>query len=490
MRLRHFGLPAATTVLALTVLAAPVSAPAFAEPTFEVPLVGVLVPEQVTVIEGTTKSVTATVLNAGTATAKAVVLQFGSAVHPVDPAVGLKVPAGCGAQGCEVGDLAPGGSRRFTFTLTPGADATALTSTFDVTVGGAEGVLGYQSPVTVVRAKSGLDLELAPIDDLRLGRGQTADVPVAVRNAGTERVDAIGLVMVAEPGLQGLTKYRNCEVDADPDLSMVVCLFEQEFPAGATFSLPSATPLQIKVAPDAGGPYKYSAAVAVVGVPQQALENLSEKSGPTLRMSATPPAGDINEDDNIQTFGVEVGKSTADSAAIGASFRGAVGDSASIQVGVRNEGPTAVIPPSLTWFQTVRVTIPAGVRLTAVDDNCVPGTAFDFATAGTIGGRVYTCFILTYLGPGASHLFTFTAEITDPAAKPGAVVVDGGVQDPDRSNDRAAIGVQSTASGEGGGLPVTGASTGWFAAAGIALLLLGLTLHRLARRRRIVTVAD
>lgn len=484
MRLRSIALPAAAAALALGGLAAPVqAAPEPAEP-----MVGVVAPEQITVIEGKSKTVRAEVLNVGDAAAKGVVVKF----NGVEPSLGLTLPAGCDANGCAIGDLAAGARRTLSFTVAP--TGTDLTSTFEISVG------AFATEVTVVQAKSGVDLELEPIADLKLGRGASANVPIVVRNTGSEAVDSVGVVLLAEGGLEPLTSYRNCIAeDESPLVTAVICLFEQEFPAGATFTVPAATPLRIRVAPDAGGPYTYSAAAVAVGVNDEAAAALAKKSGPTLRLQAVRSAGDvtdgeapddINEDDNMAAFGVTVPKSAADVAAVGASFTGAVGDTKTIQVGVRNLGPTGVVPGSLDWIPTVRVTVPTGIKLTEVDEMCAPGTGlddFDFRDIGTVDGRDYVCLVMGRLGKGDAELFAFTGTIADGKHTAGSVVVDGGSQDSRKANDKAAIQVQLTAGGGGGGLAVTGAPAGWVALGGALLFLAGGAIFVLARRRRIVT---
>lgn len=489
MRLRSIALPAAAAALALAGLVPP----AQAAPTAAEPMVGVLLPEQITVIEGKTKTVRAEVVNAGDATAKGVVVKFAG----VDPALRLTLPAGCDASSCVVGDLAPEARRILTFTVAPtGAE---LTSTFEVSVG------EFATEVTVVRAKAGVDLELAPIDDMKLGRGQSADVPVLVRNAGSEAVDAIGVLMIVETGLEALTRYRNCET-VDEEINGVVCLFEQNFPAGAAFTVPDTTPLRVKVAADAGGPYAYSAAVVAVGVNETDTAALAGKTGPVLRLQTLPSAADvtdgeapedINDEDNVAAFGVTVPKSAADSVAVGGSFAGAVGDTKTVQVGVRNLGPTAVIPGSPTWFPTVRVTVPTGVDLTRVDETCAAGTdldGVDFADFGRVDGRDYICIVVDRLGKGDQALFAFTGKIADGPYTAGSVVADGGRQDTRATNDKAALTVQVTGAGAGtdtggqgggGGLAVTGAPAGWIALGGALLLVVGGVLLAVTRRQRV-----
>ena len=485
MRLRSLAFPAAVAAVALGGLVAP----AQAAPVDEEPLVGVLLPEQVTVIDGKTKTVKAEVINAGPTAAKSVVVEFSG----VDSSLGLKLPAGCDADSCEVGDLAAGARKVLSFTLAPTGDK--IVQSFDVSVG------KFVSTVAVARTTGGVDLELAPVGDFKAGRAESIDLPISVRNAGTEAVDSIGLLVLAEPGLTPFSEYRNCvSLDelGDIELAGFACKFDQEFAPDATFTVPAETPVQIKVAPDAGGPYTYTGAVVAIGVNDELTDALAAKKGPLLELDGLSKSADvmdgeapedINEEDNIASFGVTVGKSAADSAAVGGSFTGAVGDTKTVAVGVRNLGPTSTIPGTLEWMPSVRVTVPSGVRVTDVSADCIPAGApdFDFELAGQADGNEYVCFPLAGIGRGEQVMFEFTGTITGESG-PGSVVVDGGVQDTKKANDKAAFGLTLTPSGgAGGGLPVTGAPTGWVALGGALLLIVGAVAAFAFRRRRIVT---
>lgn len=488
MRLRHLAIPAAVGLAALTGLATP----ATAAPADTVAFLGLTVPQQVTVIEGHTKSVTATISNVGDGTAKGVVLKF----TKVDPSVGLALPAGCDtATGCAVGELKPGTTRKLTFKLSPSAPTGAdLTSFLGLEVTGAEGVVGNSTTVAVVRAKGGVDLEVADIDDMKLNRGQTANVPITVRNAGSATVDAISVVLIGEDGIETLSKYRNCEADIEDGMHAVACLFEGSFPAGAEFTVPAATPLQVKLAPDAGGPYTYNAAVVAVGVNKALAASLADKSGPKLTLKAagegdsgdyTDAPEDLNVDDNTAVFGIPVAASVADSAAVGGTFQGAVGDSATVKVGVRNLGPTAVVPATLQWQQWILVEVPTGLTVTKVDPACQLWLPRDPSSPNNM--RDYLCMVPNRLGAKQSALFSFTGTILDGKHTPGYVDVDGGTQDKNTANNRAAIDVKLTGGGQGGGedggsLPITGAPTGLIAAGGALLLIVGAVFLATARR--------
>ncbi|GAA0524713.1 hypothetical protein GCM10010172_01460 [Paractinoplanes ferrugineus] len=490
MRLRHFAIPAAIELAALTGLATPAVAAPEQAPTLQI-----VAPYQVAVIEGKTKSVTATVVNISDTTAKKVAFGFGK----VDPAAGLILPDGCTGKvdtACAIGDLAPGASRKFTFKLKPdAATGTDLTSSLALLATGAANVAGAVQPMVVVRAKGGVDLEVADIDDMKLNRGQTADVPVTVRNAGSESVDALGVVLIGEEQVQTLSKYRNCVAESEEGVNTVVCLFEGTFAAGAEFTVPSATPLQVKLASTAGGPFTYTAAAVAVGVNKSAAASLAKKSGPELSLKEAGDEGDytdvpddLNDADNTAVFGIKVAASTADSAAIGATFTGAVGDSSTVKVGVRNLGPTAVIPANAKWAQYVEIKFPTGVNITKYDSACQLWLPRDPSTPTD---NTWFCLVPSGLGVDRTALFSFTGTLAGTKFTPGYVIVDGGVQDNNLSNDRAEFGINPTAGGEGGGggLPLTGAPAGWVAAGGALLLIVGAIFFTTARRRRIITKA-
>ncbi|MEV4344955.1 LPXTG cell wall anchor domain-containing protein [Actinoplanes sp. NPDC049596] len=493
MRLRSLAIPAAIAAVALGGLAAPAQAAPFDEE----PFVDFYVPEQVTVIQGKAKTVQVELVNLGQAPAKDVAVTFSD----VDAGLGLTLPAGCDATSCKV-DLKPGKVTNLAITLKPTGGK--LVSHFTVSAG------GWDSEVTVLRSTGGVDLEVAPIADMKLNRGQAKDVPIVVRNAGSETVDSIGLALVSEPGVEALTKYRNCVTEVEGEkIPGVLCFFPQEFAPDTTFTVPSATPVQLKLRTDAGGPYTYGAAVSAIGVKDSVADALAAKTGPVLKLEAKRTSAvdipddsqvpdDLNEEDNVAFFGVEAGKSAADSAAIGGAFTGAIGDETTVKVGVRNLGPTSVVPLIEDWYAAVHVTVPTGLKLTNVDPACVPGIGvpedFDGVDKETnIDGRVYTC-LPGELPKGGQSLFTFTGTITEEKVTAGSVTVDGGVQDGNAKNDKAALTLTLTGGGQGGGddeggLPVTGAPAGWVALGGALLLIAGGVAAYVFRRRHIVTSA-
>jgi hypothetical protein len=493
--LRRLVLPPVAAGLAVSGLALPARADALVG----FPIVLVDLTDTVTVLDGQPKTVTFDVYNLGGADAKNVVIGFANGPEPVPADLGFVPPAGCTATACKLDRLAAGERRTYKFTLAPDvASKTNLTSHFDVTttVAGEE---QDKVQVSVVRTtKKGVDLELGAIKDMSLDRGQSVDLPVVVKNTGNVASGVVGLIVGAEPGIDPVMNYRNCE--KDDEVGGVICVIDETLAPGETASLPSATPAKIKVGADTPGPADYFAGVVAVGLTDDyvaafAKRNASKK-GAELKLEKARSAArfgddditddDLNPDDNAAGFRVKVGKSAADSQAIGGVFRGTAGDLVTVKVGTQNLGPTATVPMSTKWIGYVHVQVPANVKLTEVDEMCIPGTSpTKIDLSGTLDSRDWVCLTLDQLPKGGKSLFRFQAMIQEGSHAAGSVQVDGGVQDSNHKNDKAALTVESGSSGSGGGLPITGPSTGLFAGAGAVLLAAGVIAFRMTRRRRV-----
>ncbi|MFC4063867.1 hypothetical protein [Actinoplanes subglobosus] len=476
-----------------------------AEGTGDFAYVGIFSPETVTVINGQSKTVKFDVYNLGTSAVEDVKLTFGSAAKPISADLGFTAPAGCVANVCDIGDLKAGQRRSVKFTLKPttaGAATPARTIALASSIGGKP---SDETSIAVVRTdKGGVDLEVDDIADLSLKPGGSAEVPLGIRNSGNKDVTALGLVVLAPLGVKPALDYSNCEQDAE--IGGFVCVFNDTLAAGSAFTLPENTPLRVSVPADIAGPFDYPVFVAAVGLTEKYVFDFEKRTagaaGKELKLeavaglSAEEPEAveDLNEEDNYAEFAVTVPRTVADSAAVGGVFKGAVGDRSTVKVGVHNLGPSATIPLSLTSIQYAHVKLPTGVALTKLDERCVPGTSIDDID---ITGRELSevtdlvCIVLESVPDDARHLFALTAEIQDATDyKAGFVKIDGSVQDPKSGNDKAALTVELTAGGSGGGLPITGAPAGLVAGGGVALLAAGLIAFRLARRRRIVTVVE
>jgi hypothetical protein len=208
---------------------------------------------------------------------------------------------------------------------------------------------------------------------------------------------------------------------------------------------------------------------------------------------------ELNEWDNATTFLVKVPKNPADSVAIGDNFEGKIGDTRTVKIGFRNDGPATVLPKSASWIHAAKVRIPSGLKLTKVDKLCVPNGDGEpsWNSPGQVSGHDYLCVAAKPLAPGERQLFSFTAKIEDGENEDeGTITVDGGAQDPKTTNNAAKVEVKLTtgggsgggsgngSGGSGGGLAITGAPTGRIATAGMLLVLTGTLALVLTRRRR------
>jgi hypothetical protein len=507
MRLHSFlgrlALPVA--LIGLTTIGA--SAPAQAEPTFPSfgPLVAIaFLDDQVTVINGRTKSVTVDYENIGDVDAHDVVVGFDTGASKLDPSFGFTAPGGCESGTCVIGDIPAGSKVSRTFSFKPTAPGSlSIVDRLGLTVSNDGGPTDSDE-LTIVRAAGGVDIEVNKIDDIKLAPGRTATVPVVIRNAGTDTVNEISVALIGEEYLSYPEKYSNCETEE----GALICVFEQELAPGKVFTLSAETPLKVKVAAGAPGPASYVSAVAAVGVTDQDLDLLAARksSGTKLALVSTSSKRsiaaaedidiediDLNFADNIATFDVKVSKNPADSVALGATFSGAVGDTRTVKVGVRNDGPAATVPATASWIYSAEVKLPAGVTATEVDEDCLPlvnGELDIDQEFGQAQGRDYLCLLEGNLAQGKSAHWSFTAKITDDSTAAGSVTVYSGAQESKASNNTAKIGVELTAGGSGGGLPVTGAPAGMVAGGGALLLAGGAVAFVLARRRRIVTVVE
>ncbi|HWS36455.1 MAG TPA: hypothetical protein VN408_27435 [Actinoplanes sp.] len=500
MRLRallsRLALTAVASGLALNGLALP----AHAADEQDFAYVAIIAPETVTVINGQTKTVKFDVYNISSTKTDNVAVAFGK----TDAGLGFTAPAGCVDNTCQIGTLTPGQRKSVKFTVKPAAGGTAPVGMIDVSTTVA-GLISDNVTITVARTdKGGVDLETADIADVKLSPGKSVNVPVVVTNSGNKDVKALGLVVFSQ-GVTPLLAYRNCEKANESGISVIVCVFNDTLPAGGSFTLPESTPLRVKVPAGTGGPFDYPVMVGAVGLSDKYVFDFAKRTagaaGAELKMESLAsaaagepePVEDLNEDDNLTEFSVSVAKTRADSAAIGGAFTGAIGAKASVQVGLRNRGPSSTVPPSVTWIQYVHVKLPTGVALTKADERCLPGespTAIDETASELADVTDLVCLVLEAVPADKKYLFDLTAEILDATEhKAGAVTVAGGVQDSKKADNKAVLKVELTAGGEGGGLPITGAPAGMIAVGGLVLLVAGVFAVRLARRRRIVTIA-
>jgi hypothetical protein len=523
--LGRLGLPAVLTGLALTVagpaLAAP-STPPTADPSVsaepstpsgprpsspgdpdgpEVPWVLADQPWVVN-IAGNHKALPIVVTNESPVVAHGVTVTIDASAATTAFTVDLPGAAqGCVVTGtiaeCTIAELAPSAGRKYTVDLGPGADRYGEGRITVTTT--ATGMPGEETQETILqRAEPGVDMVIAGIDDMLLKPGQSAPVPVAVKNEGDASADGTVLIIGAMPYIETPNPYSNCE--RFEDFEALYCFFDSPLPPGEVFTIDPSTPLTVTVAADAPGPYDYSAFVGVgpvSSVEEDFAAKVAKKKGPELKLVplVSAAAEELNDFDNFTDFEVTVPRTVADSAAVGATIAGAVGDTRTIEVGIRNNGPADTLMASQEWALSAYVVLPEDVEPLKVDDNCVPtgDNGPEWESFGKVDGSDYVCYPAGPVDKGATTGFAFTVKITGSRDNEGAIYVDGGAQDDNDSNTVASIPLKvsgGTGGGDGGSLPITGAPAAMIAGGGALLLIGGAAAFVVARRRRIVTVVE
>jgi hypothetical protein len=494
----RFALPVA--LIGLTAIGAATPASAQASP--ELPEIEIIGPDRVVTTAGGSKTVPFDVVNADRIPVSGLILDFGTAGSPIDPRVGFQPPKGCTATGCSVGDLAPGARKSYSFTVRPTAELPEAGVSFTMSVHDATGDWRQSTTFTVVRSAKGIDLEAARIPDIKLAAGESAVLPISVRNNGDKATEGIAIALAAQSPITFPKKYSNC-VDVD-DLPGVVCVFDLALTPGSVFSVSPSTPLTVAAGPAAPGPADYYSGMYAFGLDDAkhdadlaAAVQAAKKPGTKLQLvpaaqSLAVDDSELNEWDNSTSFFVKVALNPADSVAIGDNFEGKVGDTRTVEVGIRNDGPATVLGPTKQWKHAAKVRMPSGLKLTKVDENCVPNGDGEpsWDQPGRISGHDYLCVADPLMAPGKKQLFSFSAKIENGENEDeGTITVVGGVQDTKHSNDVAKIEVKLTSGsggGSGGGLPITGAPAGQTAAAGLLLMLTGALALFLTRRGRTV----
>jgi hypothetical protein len=469
--------------------------PALAEPTPPPPTIEITVAERVITTDGGNNNVPVDLFNVGI-DVHGLVVDFGTAAAPVDPRIGLRLPAGCSASSCPIGYIEGGTSKTFMFAVQPTAELPQAGLSFDLVVHDASATWQESTTITVVRAGPGIDLETAPIPEIKLAAGESAALPIAVRNNGTEVAQGVAVALSGEPYLTFPNKYSNC-VDAE-DLRGIVCSFDLSLAPGTVFTISPSTPLTVVADKAAPGPADYQGSVRAFELKdgtkdagRAAAQKAARQPGTELQLvpAVQTLAADRIEWADSTSFTVKVALNPADSVAIGGTFAGKVGDTRTVKIGFRNDGPATVLPRSKDWWHAAKVRTPSGLALTKVDKRCVPNGDGDpsWDLPGQISGHEYLCVASAPLAAGQSELFSFTGKIQDGQnADEGTITVLGGVQDPKLSNNAAKVEVKltgDTSGGAGGGLPITGAPAGQLAATGLLLVLLGAFTLVLTRRR-------
>jgi hypothetical protein len=337
--------------------------------------------------------------------------------------------------------------------------------------------------------------------------GAEATFPFTFANLGSETAHGITGFFGFSPGFVPAT-YDNCEYFVDPEETLVLCDFGDSLDVNAAVTADFAG----KISTDAAA---VEAAFGGVGTafddpgtdagasPFKGAKGLKgsngfkhrARTGTTLNLhrAARPSvsAGDIDLSDNFAIGQWDV-KTSHDAVAIGASLTGAKGSIVGAKIGLKNLGPASLGVPVLSSkdLADVVVSVPAGAAVAKAPEVCNGSNSagsFNSDHWGKSGYKYYLCVDEddVYVPVGTSVLFSFKFKITGSSSAAGSVSVETGTYaadgDTDPSNNTAKI---TLAADDQPSLPITGAKAGLIGGVGAGVLLLGVLLVIVGRRRK------
>lgn len=362
-----------------------------------------------------------------------------------------------------------------------------------------------------VRVAESVDLKAGPELRATAAPGASVDAPLIVSNAGDKAITGAAVLFDHDFSLDSTNRYSNCLYVGD---ELASCTFDQTLEVGKTYS----AAMSLKVRADTlapGDAYAYRGWLTPAELEDlhsylesQGITPGTPGTGDVLTLSERPAAravqSDPNPEDNWGSVEIEVtGRSGVDLAAVGAELTAAAGDEITVPVGARSVGKATLDfsrvggPAAVTM-----VTMPAGTTVLDAAEECYPVVRgeVDFDAPGKPGAAKYWCSSDYIFVAGTAEIYEFKLRVDRIAGRTaGTVTVNEPCEcerfrgDIDKSNDKAAIVITSGAAGgggdgggngDGGELPITGPAGTTLAAAGAALLVLGVAGFLLARRRR------
>ncbi len=319
--------------------------------------------------------------------------------------------------------------------------------------------------------------------------GDEIDFTVRAQNQGAEPIKGVRVRFEFSSGIKpALTGSGNpiegCVYTTGPSTKITVVVCEQpnrvvEPRESFTFELAEGEAPEGTIDSDAYGDEE----VCFQVTPMQDKTLVYPPSGPcqvgntgVLAGAALKQIEDIDAQDNWGYVAIKnVATQVFDLAAIGSTVSGAVGDEVTAQVGIANRG-TGAIDTYRTKQPASRIVvkIPSGIQVKTPGTGCTNQTSFWLCSQPG-----------SFLGAGDSFLFTFKLKIVSGSSDGEVSVREPGVdtRDSNPGNDQAGLRVR-----DGGGLPLTGLPVPVIVAIGLAFLLAGVVVFRLAKRRRPVSI--
>ena len=330
--------------------------------------------------------------------------------------------------------------------------------------------------------------------------GQTATVPLGVRNEGTTPITGVDVFFFIDPWYRMAKHYSNCLYGT----TAAYCHFDTELKAGTAYGLSEEMGMVVRsdiAAPSViGQTFRWltptdnrdNIDLVTEQKPKRGTDGpLSLKENPSAQLKGVPQT-DISAAVDWQDSIVSVtGTRVADVAAAGAEVKGAKGATVTAAVGVKNVGPAFVFgfpDPAAK----VTVTAPAGTTVVSVPDGCVKT------------GAAYVCTTTSVpLDPKASETWKFKLRIDKAGPLTGSVSVKSSQPDANTANDNAKLhigqpaatggntaggtpgnsGVDTADGGQAAGLPITGPPVLLISGVGVLLLAVGVAAYLFSRRQ-------
>ncbi|MDF3144907.1 MULTISPECIES: hypothetical protein [unclassified Streptomyces] len=275
----------------------------------------------------------------------------------------------------------------------------------------AAGELTAYPAETRITLGSGPDLGLSQAADQRdLKPGTDTQVRATVGNTGNRAVDRTLLWVNASYGLRFKERHSNCEYREHATGTSALCVLDEAVAPGEQYELMTGLRVGRKALYER---FDHS----VLPYSDEALEEArgdetwTPGTGPELNlrpMAAQPAAAgedDLDLSDNYRAVVLDA-RNTADLKLTGSKVRGAVGDTVTAQVTVRNRGPAWVAslgagaPVAVVRFQA-----PEGTKVLDMD-NCWSSDPDDPNPS-----TYYYCGTPIWLHDGASHTFEIPLQI-------------------------------------------------------------------------------
>lgn len=209
--------------------------------------------------------------------------------------------------------------------------------------------------------------------------GDTAQIPVGLRNAGTAPASGVLMTFAFTEGSVPARRFDNCEYSERSsfwDKNFVLCSFDTDVPVGGEFRLPDEATFDVGTAA-----YHELVSVDVYADAPGMREYLRGRhsyergSGATLELSAGESGRTWSGNDWTDSYYVAGG--TADLSVTGAEISGQVGDEVVADLGLRNNGPSwlgRIEDP--TEFASLEIELPDGVTVVDLPKGCAAGASY------------------------------------------------------------------------------------------------------------------